>query len=374
MANLKPLDIAKDLKYIHVMCKCLGLSPYTINKNNFPEEVTIDYTFKNNIMITIWATIFAFLLFIGDILLVMPNQKYMLSLSVTENVNELVCLPLYSAVASLAIVINLTINKCKMYEFVTKISRIDNKLNRLNKTKYSLIHQKLIPDPEILIFMFIFLPYLVYDTSVWITGDSIAKCLDYRFGNIIDIALILHFCSCIKIIRKRLSKLCKCTEDMIMPILVIPQLRNVLGEICEAARILNSMYGLLVLLEFVKIFLTVIGNITSLITLLYNCDFEKAISFIIWKLIGMAELLYIVITCHMTVTKLNTLNNIIHNTVLSRYPLSTDMFQQIKLFLHQISTCGLEFTACHLFKLDFQFLCGVLASFVTYGVILVQFK
>ncbi|KAJ9592109.1 hypothetical protein L9F63_001337 [Diploptera punctata] len=364
MKVLKPLNLLRDIRHIHLICRILGLAPYTINTNYVSEEITVDYSIKNNFIASVWSIISTVLLLISNVLLIIHNITYLLNVSATEYVNEFICIPLFTTIAFLALVTNLTINKNKVAEFVNAISQIDNKLNKLNNIPPQVICYKSTPDPDIFIFTLVFVPFYVYDVWVWIIGDIFYKNIAFRYSHVIDLAFILHFCSC----------LCKCTEEIVSPCLMIPQLRNLLGEICGAARILNSLHGPLILLELLKIFLMIIGNITSLVFMLHSRCFDKALSFILWKLLAIVELVYIVVTCHVTVNKLNKLNHIIHNTLLSRHPLSADMFYQTTAFLHQISTCGLEFMACYLFKLDFTFLCNILASFVTYAVILVQYK
>ncbi|KAJ9592114.1 hypothetical protein L9F63_001342 [Diploptera punctata] len=368
----KSLDVAKDIKHIHIICKLLGLAPYKITKGTFSEEIEIDYTVRNNIIVIVWTSVLALFLLIC----IIPTAyiyAYVANLSLSDNLNAFISIPMVSLVACFAIIMNLSINKRKITEFFTKISHIDNKLSSLNVKDSSTNYIKFQDNADILIFLFVLIPYCVYDTWLWITEDTFHIAIALRYGHVVNVSLTIHFCTCVKIIRKRLAVVCENTEEMRIPSLMTPQLRSLLGDICEAARILNSIYGPLILLEFTRLFMIVIVSLNSIVYLL-NKSPLKALSLIIWKIMTLSELIYIILTCQMTVTKLKTLTFSIHNILFQKFHITVDVFQQFALFLHQISTCGLEFTACGLFKLDYPFLCSVLTSFISYAVIIYQFK
>ncbi|KAJ9592113.1 hypothetical protein L9F63_001341, partial [Diploptera punctata] len=371
MAVWKSLDVASDIKYINVICKFMGLAPYKIMKGSFSEGIEVDYSVRNNIIVIVWSAILALLMLIWCFPITY-NYAHV-NISFVDNLNTFVAVPMISVVACIAILINLTINKRKISKFFIKISHIDNKLSCLYiKDSYTNC-MKFQENADILIFLFVLIPYIVFDIWLWIPEDgSYILIITLRYGHMVDVALMMHFCACVKVIRKRLTMVCKFTEEMRIPSLTAPQLRSLLGDICEAARILNSIYGLLILLELTRIFLIVIVNLHSIMNLLSKSPLV-ALSLIIWKIMALTELIYIIVTCEMTVTKLKKLTFSIHNILFQKFHITVDVFQQFALFLHQISTCGLEFTACGLFKLDYAFLCSVVTSFISYAVILYQF-
>ncbi|KAJ9582600.1 hypothetical protein L9F63_023059 [Diploptera punctata] len=374
MPFVKSLDVLSEIKHIHAMCRFLGLAPYTITKIHFSGRVTINYNIRNNFWTSVLSLITAFVLFIGNMMSFIYDT-HLARHSVSYSINLYICIPLVFTVASVGILTNLTVNKNKMAEFLAKISYIDIKLNKLTRPViFSHWRCKTYLDnSDILVFIFVVLPYYVFDAWIW-NSDIRMTFLIYsiRYGQVLDMALMLHYCKCVGIIHKRLSVLNKYTLQIQPSHFVIHHLRNLFGEICEVVDILNSMYGPVLLLELIKVCLVLVNLIPFL--RLLEISLLKAVSLIFWKIMAISELIYIVVTCQTTIFKLQKLIQSIHRVCYLRHTLSVDAFQQLTFYFEQISTCDLKFTVCGLFKLDYSFLCSVLGSLVTYTIILFQFK
>ncbi|KAJ9592097.1 hypothetical protein L9F63_001325, partial [Diploptera punctata] len=372
MTTLKTLDVVTDIKYIHILSRFLGLAPYKITKNQLSEESSIDISIKNNTMLIMWSGMLAIFMLICIITTIMHcTYVYLLDESLSDNIHLILCMPMFPIVAFVSILMNVTINKRKMAEFITKISHIDNKINSLNIYDFSPNSFRYLHDLDILI-LIVLVPYLEFDILIWNNDKTIS--LYYRsitYGHILDIVVILQYCKCVRIIRKRLTELCRLVKKMDIPNVVIPQLRYLLTEICDTNSVLSSMYGPLILLELVRIFLVLIDLNTVIRH--FNRGFFKLFSLVCWKMMIIVELVYIIVNCQLTVAKLRHLNHSVHNVLCLKHLLSAEVFQQVTFLLNQISTCSLEFTAFGIIKLDYSFLCSVFASIVTYGVLLLEF-
>ncbi|KAJ9592098.1 hypothetical protein L9F63_001326 [Diploptera punctata] len=371
--SVNTLDVETDIKHINMLCKLLGLAPYKIIKNKFSgDDIIIDCNIRNNVILTIWSVVSATIMLVSIVVTII-HYTNQLSQSLSNNINALLCVPMFPTVAFVAILMNLTINKHKMAEFISKISYIDTKLNKLNRSIPAEKHYRFLRDVDIVIVLLVLLPFCESECWIWRTDDSLN--LQYRsvmYSNIMDVAVMLQFCKCVTIIRKRLFELSLSVKQMYNPSSGTYELRCLLGEICKATSIINSMYGPLILLELIKMFLVLINF--NLMIIYFNISISKAISLIAWKMLMMVEIIYIVVNCQLTVNKLRHLNQSVLINLCLKQRLKTEVFQQLTLFFNQISTCGLEFTACGLIKLDFSFLCSVLTSIVTFAIILLDFK
>ena len=152
------------------------------------------------------------------------------------------------------------------------------------------------------------------------------------------------------------------------------EIRRMYGQIYDAAEYLNSIYGLSVLLEFVRNILSIIVNMLPIIVHLRTPNVENGqyqfsvicrIAFFIFREVA------IIVSCHMAMSEAHKLQDNVQRALLRQH-VSTDALEQLKLFSVQLTVNGIKFTAFGFFTLNLATLSTFIASVITYIIVLVQ--
>jgi hypothetical protein len=157
-------------------------------------------------------------------------------------------------------------------------------------------------------------------------------------------------------------------------------LRRIYRCLCDAVQIVNSMFGFVGMLFIMQNFVELITGVNTIMHLIkgdLNHYFSDPISMIFHTLshiiLALGILVTIIVSCHVTVLESKELGTEVQK-ILLKYPLRSDIVEQLKQFLLQISNNDVHFTAFWLFDLDISFLCTIFASSVTYIILLAQLK
>jgi gustatory receptor len=159
--------------------------------------------------------------------------------------------------------------------------------------------------------------------------------------------------------------------------------RQIYSNIYDATQLVNSVYGFLLLLLFVRAAGGLITNIYHLVSITLSgedvLDIENWSSathigsLVVWILIFLSTIIVMTVTCQMAVLESKKLDDVIQKLLLQQ-SLRYDMLQQLKLFSDQITKNQIEFSALRFFKVDMSLLFTILTSVTSYIIVLVQFK
>jgi hypothetical protein len=161
------------------------------------------------------------------------------------------------------------------------------------------------------------------------------------------------------------------------------KIRRIYGQIYEAVDCVNSIYGLSMLLEFVRNILAVIVNIFQITTILRNPTEKLTIygrpSYVFtflgacWIVIFISREAAITFSCHMTTSEAKKIQDNVQLLLLHQN-IRKETLKQLKLFSTQLTANTIKFTAFGFFTFSLSTLSTFIASVITYIVVLEQIK
>lgn len=355
---MQPSTVYNDARPLHNVCKFLGLAPYSIRTKSMTGEGYIDTDFKSNTLAVIW-TIIMLCAMVGGLISTIIVSVLCFNFSTSDMISKAFCLPLFYVVSVLMIVMNGTVNKHKIQQFLNKISKIDKEILLYQKgQEYSQIKVKKCSSyTEIAILVTVFVPCLIHDFWSFM-GDIIILCkIVMRLCEILQFVLMTQHCQFIKFIRVRLKKLrylvsavfdysCAKSENeisdatheafnrkfttgmtKISPEFIsdkellsykilrlseanninllscnaenLVHLRRVYSHLCDAVGLVNSMYGFLIMFMIIQIFTELITGVNSTMHLIkenYSPHFSDPTPLIVYTVSRIVLSLGILVT------------------------------------------------------------------------------
>ena len=419
----KYIGIISRYKALYYVCKIAGLVPFSFIVNSEDGFETINTNMFSNVLSVAWSVLMFCALLVGTViycLLVVSNRS-----TTTHNITAyMVSFPMTMLMALLAILLNLTANQRKFSQLLRKLNCIDIflfKYDRSGTNKWFKFEMGLI--------LFILIPWLCFDGWLWRHRMGLIGEVTLRVSHFIQFLVIVQFCKLTQFLRHSLKTLnealCACvyegrgrlyvtgkqflnkstkmssidvkptmdslpapmrladiediSENKLIPekrlkVCNFLEIRRMYGQIYDAAEYLNSIYGLSVLLEFVRNILSVIGNMLPIIVHLKTPNVENGqyqfsvicrIAFFIFREVA------IIVSCHMAMSEAHKLQDNVQRALLRQH-ISTDALEQLKLFSVQLMVNGIKFTAFGFFTLNLATLSTFIASVITYIIVLVQ--
>ncbi|KAJ9601691.1 hypothetical protein L9F63_000162 [Diploptera punctata] len=157
--------------------------------------------------------------------------------------------------------------------------------------------------------------------------------------------------------------------------MLIHHFRGVYGNIYNAVKFINSMYGPYILAETLNNFFTSIeacAFVYQRMSQPHRTMFEF-ISSLGWAIFFLSKQVSITLSCHMVSTQTKTLMDHIQNLLLI-HPIKDEFLQQLRLFKSQLSKNKIEFTAFGVFTLSISVLLTFVASAFAQILFIVQLK
>jgi hypothetical protein len=142
-------NIQLAFKPLHLVAKLVGLAPYTFIRNTQSGEETIDVTWKHNRSSIIWSLLLVIVEIIATV------YRMTLPAPVSGSFVSLLELPLVHISGFVPIIIVLSINRGRMQQFVTMLSRVDNGLIQSSDNIYRKHKAKII------VFLVCFLAFII---------------------------------------------------------------------------------------------------------------------------------------------------------------------------------------------------------------------
>jgi hypothetical protein len=178
------------------------------------------------------------------------------------------------------------------------------------------------------------------------------------------------------------TDLCHPTPEEALSVHHIMFCRRVYNDVYETHALVNSIYGIPVLLGFV---LTGTFSIISVYHILMDSStisffvasrfkrIEKLIFGLFWLFMCTAVAFYVTVSCQLVTLESSKLNDKIQKHLLLN-SLPRDSVRQLKRFSDQISKNCIKFSASSFFTIDMSLFCAYVATTITYTIVLVQFK
>jgi hypothetical protein len=159
--------------------------------------------------------------------------------------------------------------------------------------------------------------------------------------------------------------------------------RKVYSNIYDATQLINSVYGFLLLLLFIRAAAGLVTNVYHLVSVTLSGNLFLEIenwgspahigSLTTWNMIFLGTIIVMTVTCQMTMLKSKKIGDTIQKLLLQQ-SLRCDMLKHLKLFSDQVTKSQIQFSALCFFNVDMSLLCTMLTSVTTYIIVLVQFK
>jgi hypothetical protein len=163
----------------------------------------------------------------------------------------------------------------------------------------------------------------------------------------------------------------------------IRALRQTHGVLCDAIQMLNSDYGIQVLLVISYAFISFVMFTSVAMDArhdpsLADCDNEEpsCVRIIMNFCISctcIIKVLSLAVSCHAASSEASRTSRIVQR-LLSQRPIRADTLTELQLFSQQLWNIDLRFTAFGFFTLNLNLLCSVAATATTYIVVLLQLK
>jgi hypothetical protein len=419
-------DIYAGMKPLHFAAQLVGLAPYAYVRREQTGEETLDISRRCNVKKIIWGLLLLGVQFIG-ILCKLAQSITSPPATLMDFVSDLIQIPFFSATSIGALIFALTVNRKKMLEFINTLSVVDRCLlheNNIYKRQNIalLIAVTCITMTSIIIFYFDVYYYTTYNMLYVITiylPDYIWSINELQFMNIVETLRVrlatlnghvpLLFVqethteivpsnfrkhsgryirtsqSCIRTellrnyVRDELkvgpAQTCSHKSEVTNDMLKLSEVYNKLYEMC---RLINSMYGYMLLQESASytVCITADGyNLLSFLIALYKAE-DPLIppggcpALILWNISNLIRLFAICLACQRVINEVSrTVNRI--ETLKLQSDLSADVSNQLRILSKQIEQSKIEFSACGFIDINLSHFCAVVLTTTTYITMLV---
>ncbi|KAJ9592115.1 hypothetical protein L9F63_001343 [Diploptera punctata] len=412
-----PNRVYQDLKSFILICKCLGMAPFTVRTTDQTGAKQLDTSIKRNLFGLICTLLVSGIMIFGitDIIKHLnPHSKF----SAVDYVNKYFCFPMLFLMPLLAQVFNSTINKSKIRKLLKIFSNIDYEVQRL-RTRPAFHDSKInkfLSHFDEIIFISIVINYMIYDFVIVGNRFTALSAWPHRIAEIANIALLLQYCKFVKFIWQRLSEFCEIVSqyfevdapDVEKQKLYIFQiskihptreveklhdvtemlisLRRMYRQIYETVELLNLIYGFVIFLEITTNFAVIITNVSTIVKqntntntntfprfphFLHAPERKPLLAHCSWLFMSSLVQTIMIVLCEITIWKSKKLGTAVFKMSFNR-SLEIETLQQLELLLNQIYNDSFDFTAFWLLSLNSNLLCTIFASSVTFALVLSQ--
>ncbi|KAJ9580296.1 hypothetical protein L9F63_004058 [Diploptera punctata] len=418
---MNPNNFISSIKPLYYVSRIVGLAPLSISSSCELREASIGWKIHTCCVLL--------LVIVSSSYAVMERVRQS-DLVATVVVNEFLMMSMGAIKAITSIIMCLTLNRVPAREVLRKIVKIDSFLltdpdvTYKNIFKFSFIQ-------TIIVYVYV-LSLFMCDTLVWTRAvDQMGA--DYLISGyphrIVNITSVVEFCDFVLLLKSRIralnSKLCSLLErasdsrnssskndianqksirnvktPRIGPYVdsakvfrqvdspyiydkeleYFHKLRELYDELCDVTRLINSMYGLLLLLELGVTTIELTSSLyLSLATLLkiQNVQINVIGMFsslmFSWLILYSFKLICITMPSHLATTEMENTVVIVHKLLLvKQFDHST--ITELKLFSQQLLQRKVKFSAFGFLNLDYSLLFTIIGGVTTYLVIAMQYK
>ena len=412
--------IYKQMSPFLLICKFLGLAPYTVVTDSLTGIVQFDTSVRKNFGGLLCTMIISTTMVLG-ISDMIAHYKVRGYTTATDTLRKTFCYPMFFILPLVAIILNTTLNKNRFTKLLKLFSSIDTELETLKRSPDMKENKmrRLLSHFDIFLLVIILMGYMIYDAVIFGMRFFLMKSYALRISELVNLALIMQCCKFVKLVWQRLSEFSDVIsqfigtgnsdtgkkDDSIFQISKIrpesmketPQdvtkvlisLRRMYRQVCDAVNLLNIIFGFIILLEIATNFAVIITNVSTLVKYAkeksnknkflpnFYRHFQRSpahkpfLANCAWLVMSTALLTTMIVLCEITTWKSKKLGAAVFKMSFN-HALNADASQQVELFLNQIYNNPFEFTAFWLFSLNSNLLCTIFASAVTFAIILSQ--
>jgi hypothetical protein len=423
-------DILKDMKRLFRVSRIFGLSPVSIVKSSINAEETVETKLSRNVGGILCSVIVFCAMATGLILSVVDCISNDIS-DAGVLVNLIVSQPMLYLSAGVSVATHCIVNRNKIAELLQQLSSINKAIIEKQRRYFTDVRQREACS-GVKVLMTVFISQIIF---LWI--DIILRASNYNMdirivtvwvATWVNVLIMIQFCKfvgCIKYTLRELTRTMSvntygntvscavkrgfksrqqfgqssesCTAvhiDMIKEIAPfnkdlrhstpeealsvnrITFFRHVYNDVYDAHSLVNSIYGIPILLGFI---INVTFSIINVYCVLKDppttSSFKpRKIMFQLFAFISCITIvLYETVSCHLVTVQSSKLRDKIQKLLLIN-SLHSDSVSQLKLFSDQISKNCINFQASCLFTIDMSLFCAYVANTITYTIVLVQFK
>ncbi|PNF32650.1 hypothetical protein B7P43_G15052 [Cryptotermes secundus] len=427
------VGIISSVKPLYFLCKIAGLVPFSFSVDLETGTEIINTNIYSNIFSVAWSLLVFFVLVGGTI-------HYCFAMISSTNITAfyitafMVSFPLTLLMSKLAILMNLTLNRQKFSDLWKKLNDIDIALLQYGGPRKNIWFKV-----EMAFLLLIILPWMCADAWLWAGRITFFGEAILRLSHLVQMLVVIQFCKLTQLLRRSLKDLNKAltvnidnelrtsfiaakeypnsryrkvnsigitpvirhistqcilanVEDISEESIIsnsfteacsFLKIRRIYGQIYEAVDYVNSIYGLPMLLEFVRNILAVIVNIFQITTIFRNRTEQSIIyglpSYVFtflgacWVIVFISREAAVTFSCHMATSEARKIQDNVQ-IILLRQNIREETMEQLKLFSAQLTANMIRFTAFGFFTLSLSTLSTFIASVITYIVVLEQMK
>ncbi|KAJ9595087.1 hypothetical protein L9F63_013613 [Diploptera punctata] len=415
----------KTITSIYILSKILGLCPWSLQSNNGNVEFSAS-------VLGITYTVIMFLVFLlWQIYIISWRIAYdYIGASFTYIVPQLVTICSSSLTALSALLVAVTIGRNDMKNLMYKISQVDKSMFPNNYVHYKKGRNVL--TVEVIVLLLVTGALYGYDLVIWfgVKGDNyvIYRGLVY----LINALTIMQYVNFVNLLQHRFAVLNKqinaamefqmnirskinhvdythsfgSDRNSVAPLEIsnifkdeislseekstttntrdeeiasIHKYREIYAILYDASCLINSIYGVQNLLQFITIFIVIVKGLYFLLTTLedpsvtkVNSDmqFHAAMLVFLWAVYHALQLFWISISCHRTCTEANMTGAVVQKLILRKLDYETTI--ELNSFANQLLHTRILFTALGFFSVNLNVLCSISGAVMTYTIILNQ--
>lgn len=413
----------EPLYALHYAGQLVGLAPYAYVRREQTGEESLDISRRCNVKKNIWGLLLIGVQFTASLCRLAENITHPQN-NMMEFVNDMLQVPSYSTISIGALIFALTVNRKKMLEFINILSVVDRFLlddkSVYKKQKITILTAVTFTTISSIITLFldifyyniynmlsiitIYLPYYIWGINeiqfmnivetlrvrlatlnrhvpfVFVQenhSEGVPSNFTKRPGRYVR-TRVYHSCIRAELLRnyardeltvgpaQTRSKKSEVTCGML-------KLSEMYDHTYEMCRLINSMYGYMVLQESAAYTVCIIEDGYYLLTFLIALYKEEklpieplgCLALILWNITHFGRLFAICLACQRVSNEVRRILDQIE-TLKLQPNLRADVSDQLRLFSKQIQQCKIEFSACGFFDINLSHFCAVVLTTTTY--------
>ncbi|KDR13682.1 hypothetical protein L798_12328 [Zootermopsis nevadensis] len=420
-------------KTVHFVSRLFGLAPYSFVTNPQKKEETIDISWKTNLKSVIWSLIMLTVQLIGLIYAISSNFIHNAD-SLSELVARTLQFPLINSTGLFALALSVSIRPKKMLKIVETLWKMEKYHSKINNVYYkkhnvrftilatiSIIYHITVHSvnsyfyPRGHINFYYGVSIILCDLIWFVNNLQYVNTVEVLTQNLILMNKNLHnvFVSPSRsshlsrrsrlYSRKKVFCLSMVTEELYnrdhsailnsqkpvgfrknissitsTAIAQIMELRVCFNNLYQVCRVINSMYGLSLLMDFMAYTVCLIGDVYVIWCILITpykghklISVTRATTALLWVIASSSNVFSIAFASFRANNEFKKTLREVQKLIL-RTRLKSDVQEQLNLFSIQLVNNKIEFTACGFFDVNFKLLRTLVYVVTTYIILLVQ--
>ena len=406
------MDFLNAIRPLYILSRCLAATPYI---PAFYSGSTLQ-TRIFNILHVAWTLVILSVIMAGFFMCIQDVH-----VKLTENPGQILSHMFSSPVnfvnSIVYIIIMATASRNKFLRLLEKMCKIDEILLVGNDADvYRKTYRYLII--EILTIFLLLFPFLGYDVYyIWKFSNTNYEVLS-RFSVTVSLMLVIQYVNLMNYLKNRLrllddhiSSTFFCLHDHRMmaqrkfrgwqikkqdaSVSTVLELRKYPGmssqqmiscvlkyrqqynEIFEASHLVNSVYGIGILVSTFYSFVSTVNNTYFFfVDTIKNYDKPAeyyTVTHMCWAVVALGKVAIICLSCHSVLDQVYSISHNIQRIQLQE-AMKEDVSRHLEKFSYQVSNNNIQFTAFGFFSIKLSFLYTFIASSVTYVIVLIQFN